>query len=156
MQSKAEFRLAIVGRLKHMTQQERDVESRVLCRYLKDILGTEPKTIAAYMPYLDEPDIKPLLLELMAAGWTVVMPAIERNRVVFRVVTDLSQNIRNPVSNILEASADCPPADETAILEVIVPGRAFTGSGLRMGRGNGGYDYWIATQRKRQPRTRFI
>ncbi len=92
---------------------------------------------------MDEPDIKPLLNELMAAGWTVVMPAVERNHLVFRIVTDLSQNVRNPVSNILEASADCEPADESTILDVIVPGRAFTGAGLRMGRGNGGYDRWL-------------
>ncbi len=153
---KKEFRLAIVGRLKHMTQQERDVQSRVLCRYLKELLGDEPKTIAAYMPYLDEPDIKPLLMELMSKGWTIVMPAVVRNHLVFRIVTDLSQNVRNPVSNILEASDECPAADESMILEAIVPGRAFTDSGLRMGRGNGGYDYWIAAQRKRQPNTRFI
>lgn len=153
---KKEFRLAIVGRLKHMTQRERDVESQVLRRYLKDALGEGPRMLAAFMPYLDEPDIKPLLSELLSAGWTLAMPAVQRNKLVFRNVTDLSQNIRNPVTGILEASEDCPPVDEAQIDVAIVPGRAFTREGLRMGRGNGGYDYWIEAQRKRRPDTRFI
>ncbi len=156
MQPKAEFRLAIVGRLKHMTQRERDVESQVLRRYLKDVLGNEPKTIAAYMPYLDEPDIKPLLEELLRAGWTIAMPAVHKNRLVFRKVTDLAQNVRNPVTNILEASEDCEAVDDANIVDAIVPGRAFSMEGQRMGRGNGGYDFWIEKQRKNGAKTRFI
>lgn len=156
MHPKAEFRLAIVQRLQHMTQREREVESQVLRRYLRDCLGTSPQTLAAFMPYIDEPDIKPLLTELLAAGWVLAMPAVQRNHLVFRRVTDLSQNVRNPVSRIVEASDDCEPVQDTDISVAIIPGRAFSSQGHRMGRGNGGYDRWIEAQRKRKPETRFI
>jgi 5-formyltetrahydrofolate cyclo-ligase len=64
--------------------------------------------------------------------------------------------VRNPVTNILEAHEDCPLIDDADIAVAVVPGRAFSRDGHRMGRGNGGYDYWIAAQRKRRPDTRFI
>ncbi len=153
---KKEFRLAIVGRLKHMTQREREVESQVLNRYLQGTLDGQPATLAAFMPYIDEPDIKPLLLTLMQQGWRIAMPAVQRNHLVFRHVTDLSQNIRNPISGIVEASEDCEPIDDADIAVALVPGRAFAPGGQRMGRGNGGYDRWIEAQRKRRPDTRFI
>lgn len=153
---KKEFRLAIVGRLKHMTQREREVESQVVNRYLQGTLGGQRSTLAAFMPYIDEPDIKPLLQTLMQQGWRIAMPAVQRNHLVFRHVTDLSQNTRNPVSGIVEASEDCDAIEDTEIAIALVPGRAFSPLGQRMGRGNGGYDRWIEAQRKRRPDTRFI
>ena len=33
---------------------------------------------------------------------------------------------------------------------ILIPGRAFDAKGNRLGRGNGGYDKWIAEQRERR------
>jgi 5-formyltetrahydrofolate cyclo-ligase len=41
-------------------------------------------------------------------------------------------------------------------MHVLVPGRAFTKAGGRLGRGGGTYDRWINAQRKKNPATRFI
>lgn len=44
-------------------------------------------------------------------------------------------------------------ADEPTI--VLVPGRAFDRERQRLGRGNGGYDIWIAKQRQQNPATKY-
>lgn len=156
MQAKSDTRRAIKERLARLNPKDRDIESRVICKELRKLLGDTPKTVAAYMPYLDEPDIKPLLQELLAAGWTVVMPAVENNQLVFRQITDLSQNRKHPVTGIMEAPPECPKVDDATIVDAIVPGRAFTRTGDRMGRGNGGYDIWIGHRRRAKASTRFV
>ncbi len=156
MTSKPDTRNAIKERLSRMSAKDRGIESRVICKELRKLLGTEPRVLAAYMPYTDEPDIVPLLQELMTAGWTIAMPAAEGNRLVFRHVTDLAQNRRHPVTGIMEAPPDRPLIDDAKIVDAIVPGRAFTRRGERMGRGNGGYDIWIGHQREKKFSTRFI
>ncbi len=62
---------------------------------------------------------------------------------------------RNPVTRILEPRDDAPLSEETIDI-AIIPGRAFTAKGERMGRGNGGYDIWISAQKKRSPSTLYI
>ncbi len=146
----------MVERLQRLAARDRDGESRALCRNLRPLLGDKPDTVAAYLPYTDEPDIKPLLQQLLDGGWTVVMPALAHNKLVFRRITELGQVTRNPLTRIYEPGTDCPNIDDAAIVTAIVPGRAFTQSCDRMGRGNGGYDHWISAQRKRNPATRYV
>ncbi len=155
-QSKAEVRLAIKERLSRMSTKDREIESRVICRELKTLLGPTPHVLAAFMPYTDEPNIVPLIQEYLQHGWTIVMPAADNGTLVFRHVTDLSQMHRHPVTGIMEASEDCPTVDGDSIVDAIIPGRAFTASNDRMGRGNGGFDIWIATQKKAGAKTLYI
>ncbi len=156
MQPKADFRRAIRDRLIHLSAKDREIESRVLCKQLRSILGTTPATIAAFLPYSDEPDITPLLLELLSAGWSIAMPALEHNHLAFRIIKNLTQMKIDPVTRIPKPDDDCEPADEALIAMAIVPGRAFTITGDRMGRGNGGYDIWIGKQRAKGANTTYI
>jgi 5-formyltetrahydrofolate cyclo-ligase len=74
---------------------------------------------------------------------------------VFHRIRSLEDMQKNAVTNIPEPTTG-DVIDEAMIDTVIVPGRAFTKDGVRMGRGNGGYDHWIAAQRKRNPATKMI
>ena len=156
MDKKIEFRRAIRERLQHLSARDRQTESRVLCRNLRKTLGEIPTIIAAFLPYTDEPDITPLLTELLAENWTIAMPKLKNNHLIFRIICSLQEVSRNPVTGIPEPADDCPEADESAIAFAIVPGRAFTATGERIGRGNGGYDLWIGKQRSTKAPTRYI
>lgn len=149
--SKKEVRQAIKQRLEALSLHEREIESRILCRELKKILGKEMQTIAIYMPFSDEPDLRPLISEWLSMGVHVSVPSATTGRLIFHTIHALSDVARDPVTGIPEPKAGTPLTSVETITTIIVPGRAFTPQGDRMGRGNGGYDQWISTQRKHYP-----
>lgn len=155
-EAKKNLRMAIKERLTKMSAKDRDIESRVLCKELKRMLGDTPTTITLYLPFSDEPNIEPLITELLAAKWAIALPAIEHNALVFRNVTSIDEAKKNPETSLREPPMTAPVTKRESITYVIVPGRAFTRTGERLGRGNGGYDKWISDQRKINPHTKYI
>ena len=156
MQSKADLRLAIRERLARLTQHERDIESRIICREIGKLLGETPSVVGAYLPYLDEPDIRPLIGELTKKGWTIAIPSVRREGMTFWSIDDVSDVRRDPVTNMPQPVGGKPLANEASVTAVIIPARALTRSGDRLGRGNGGYDRWISAQRQRNTLTQYI
>ena len=154
MEAKAELRRAIKERLARMSETERRVESNVIVRTLDPLLVGK-KTIAVYMPYIDEPNIRPIILQLLKQKNVICMPKVNGLRMTMHRIRSLDDVGRNHTTNIVEPIENAP-IDESSIDVVIVPGRAFTQEGIRMGRGNGGYDRWITLQRKRNPKTQYI
>ncbi len=155
MEAKAELRRAIKERLSRMTENDRRVESQIIVRELKKRMPTAPAVIAAYFPYMDEPDIKPLLTELLEQKNVICMGKVEGNHMVMHRIQSLNDIGRNPITNIVEPMTN-DPMNESTISFAIVPGRAFTREGLRMGRGNGGFDRWIDEQIKRNPEMKTV
>lgn len=156
MEAKIELRRAIKERLSHVSAKQRETESRIMCRTLEKLLTREHMTITGYVPFADEPDIVPFLHSALEKGHTVLLPAIENNALVFRSVKSVEEAKKNPITNLMEPPSSTPVTDRTRIDLVITPGRAFTREGLRMGRGNGGYDHWIHGQRTINPATLYI
>lgn len=154
LSSKSELRLAIKERLARMSETERRVESNVIVRTLDPLLVGK-KTIAVYMPYIDEPNIRPIILQLLKQKNVVCMPKVNGLRMTMHRIRSLDDVGRNQTTNIVEPIENAP-IDESSIDVVVVPGRAFTQEGIRMGRGNGGYDRWITEQRKRNTATTYI
>jgi len=155
MITKEELRLAIKNRLLQMSDNDRRVESNIIMRELRKILPKEPTVIAAFAPYLDEPNISLLITELIEQKNVICMGKMENSRMSMHRIASMQDIHKNPTTGIKEPVND-EPEDEESINIVLVPGRAFTVDGDRLGRGNGGYDRWIALQRKRNPATRFI
>jgi 5-formyltetrahydrofolate cyclo-ligase len=155
MEAKIELRRAIKQRLGRMTDNDRRVESQIIVRELRKRIPTTPCVIAAYFPYMDEPDIRPLLTELLEQKYVICIGKIEGQHMRMHRIHTLDDIGRNPVTNIVEPSED-EAIDEATIACAIVPGRAFTRTGLRMGRGNGGYDRWIDMQLVRNPAMKTI
>lgn len=152
---KSGLRLAIRDRLGKLSARDREVESQIVVRELKKLLPSSPSTIAAYSAYSDEPDLTILITELLREKNVICLPKIEQNHLVMHRIRSVNEVHRHPVTNVPEP-IDAFPIDESTIAIVIIPGRAFTTDGHRLGRGNGGYDHWIALQRKRNPATKYI
>jgi len=127
--SKAEIRASVKTLLSAMTDVERSQESALIVQKLRTILPSMPGKIVVYDPLPDEPDIRPLVGELQNQKNMIWMPNTK------------DSDIR---------------LDAPDIAVVLVPGRAFTKGGDRLGRGQGGYDKWIAAQRKRSPTTKYF
>ncbi len=138
-----------------MSENDRRVESQILVRELRKKLTGSAGPVALYSPYLDEPDLRPLITEFLEQKNVICMPKVENNHLSMHRIKSLEDVARNSETNILEP-IQSSPIDEATISSVIVPGRAFTRHGVRLGRGNGGYDRWICEQRKRNPTTKYI
>jgi len=159
MPTKAEVRLAIRDRLRKLPEKDRAIEGRVICRQLKKMLGDKPATVGAYLPFLDEPDIRPLILEWIETGWTVCIPSVPsigKSPMAFKIIRNLTDVRRDLTTGIPQPVKSMPLENEASINTVIIPGRAFTAACDRLGRGSGGYDHWIHLQRKRNPATKYI
>ena len=138
-----------------MSENDRRVESQILVRELRKKLTACTEVIALYSPYLDEPDLRPLITELLEQKNVICLPKVTGNHLSMHRIQSLEDIARSPLTNIPEPISD-HPVDEAHISFVIIPGRAFTREGIRLGRGNGGYDRWITEQRKRNPVTKYI
>ena len=153
--AKADLREAIRLRLLGFSEKQRAAESRTLCRTLTKILPMEPTTIASYFPLKDEPDIRPLLRDLLQQGHHLYLPRLEGGRIVFHRAQNLS-NVQPGANGIPEPPADAPLLEPQKLAYALIPGRAFDRRGQRLGRGNGGYDIWIRAERQANPATAFL
>lgn len=156
MQQKQTMRLAMKERLTKLGENDRRVQSQVIVRELRKLIGDPPKTIAVYLPYTDEPDIKPLIADLMANKFSLCLPKADTHRMTMHRFYSMMEIHKNVITGIPEPLPTEPIMNEKLIDIVLVPGRAFTSSCLRLGRGSGGYDHWIAEQRKRNPATQYF
>jgi len=139
--AKAHLRKAIKERLDRLSDDDRQAESRTLC---KELLLRIPKgsVVVAYFPLKTEASLRPLMKDLLARGDTVFLPRFEDNKMVCRQMLD-EESLIPGAFTIPEPSIDAPLLDMKTADFALVPGRAFDKKGNRLGRGNGGYDRWI-------------
>ena len=148
------LRQSISERLARMTSYKLAAESRSLCRRILENLPPPPLTICGYYPLTTEADIRPLLEELLRRGDRVYLPSFTGNQLSFRECIDLKKMSPGTL-NIPEPPMASSSPTPSQIQYVLTPGRAFDREGFRLGRGNGGYDKWIAKQRQENPSTKF-
>ena len=105
------------------------------------------KTIMAYCAIAPEPDITPVLEEILGQGKTLLLPRCESDGIMTaRVIDDIAALIPGAFG-IMEPPEDCPvfPAEDIDL--ILVPGLAFDRKCHRLGRGKGYYDRFISGQR---------
>jgi 5-formyltetrahydrofolate cyclo-ligase len=124
------------------TAEQARTWSEDIVRHLRDHLSGERGRIAVFLPLADEPNIMPLLQELLAAGRPLAAPAVDaEDRWHWRILDSLdtllpaASGTRQPDSAIL---------DGRDLERILVPCRAFSSSGVRLGRGGGIYDRLLA------------
>lgn len=100
------------------------------------------RTVLAFWPLSDEPDLRPLLLELAAKGITVLLPKVVDDERIelrrFASTADLVEgafHIQEPVGE--------PFTNISQIDLALIPGMAFDAAGRRLGRGRGYYDRFL-------------
>jgi len=153
-QAKQHLRDSISERLSHMSDRDREAESRSICRRLLEIIP-EGSVVCVYAALKTEPDLNNLIKELWGRGDSVFFPFFEGDHFTFSKASDFAQ-LKPGKLNILEPPASSSTADPAAINYVLIPARAFDREMNRLGRGNGGYDHWIEKQRDVNPDTRMI
>ncbi len=155
MEEKSALRRAIKERLSKFSENDRRVESGIIVRELRKLITEGMKTVAVFSPYVDEPNITPLITEWLDQKKVICLGKNEGNRMIMHRIFSIDDIARNPTTNIPEPTEIHPILEETIDI-VLVPGRAFTKEGGRLGRGNGGYDRWISIQRKRNSETQVV
>ncbi len=153
-EAKSKLRDSITDRLSHMSNRDREAESRSICRRLIEMIPTA-STVCVYAALKTEPDLNNLIKELWKRGDRVYYPFFEGDHFTFREAKDFSE-LKPGKLKILEPPESADEVKPEEIDFVIVPARAFDRGMNRLGRGNGGYDYWIEKQRKINSETKMI
>ena len=105
----------------------------------------------AYMAMPSEPDLGPVIAEILARGKALVLPRCEEGcRLSARRVNSLERLIPGAFG-IPEPGPEHPEADPEEIDLVLVPGMAFDRAGRRLGRGKGYYDRFYAGIKGKKP-----
>ncbi len=152
---KSGLRKAIDERIKQLSDGERSAESRSLCRRLTEGIpaGTP---ICAFFPMRSEPDITPFLEEVLRRDDPLYLPSFD-GTLVFRQAIDLSKLIRGKLGTLEpDPTASQLATSNQQPATLLIPGRAFDNQGNRLGRGNGGYDKWVAEMREKNIPLRLI
>lgn len=160
--TKAEIRKEIKARIAALPASELKAQSAALC---KKIISSDDysscNVLLAYMPLPDEADITPLISHALEHNKEVYLPRITpgTNQMEFYryeapdqtapgsfgITEPLADETRNFL-RLADCTAAAPAArspDSKKIL-MLVPGRAFTKDGRRLGRGKGFYDIYFS------------
>ena len=141
------LRQDIKKRIDDMDPEARRAEGRTLSRILLKKIP-EGSTICAYFPLKSEVDIQLLLVELLKRGDTVYLPVFvsAEQRMIYRKAENLN-DLPPGEFTIPEPPKSAEELGEQRVDIVLVPGRAFSKEGDRLGRGSGGYDQWLTWYR---------
>jgi 5-formyltetrahydrofolate cyclo-ligase len=103
------------------------------------------RVVMLYLSSATEVDTAPLALRAWQAGKTVVVPKVswDQRRMLPTEISSLTTGLTSTGPGIREPIAGMPVPTEFVDL-VIVPGLGFTNTGLRIGRGMGFYDRFLA------------
>lgn len=142
-EKKSALRKDLLQRRDAMGEAEQQALDDHLCEKIKAvILARNAKVIHSYLPFGSEPDINPLLQQLLDEGYTIVCPKSLAKRTMQNLVLTSLQELeegrfgtKHPASGI----------EHTGGVDLyIVPGVAFDSGNYRLGYGSGYYDAWFA------------
>ncbi|AFG36410.1 5-formyltetrahydrofolate cyclo-ligase [Spirochaeta africana] len=146
-------------RLQTLSSDDRVAASGFICRRLLEMPELrQARTALLFRPLRDEPDILPLVRELRAAGIRIGFPVYPlpdelihhespMPRMYFRELPPMLDpgSLRGSNARSLP-DVRLEPDTNTVLL---APGRGFTTAGVRLGRGGGYYDEYLAYWRER-------
>lgn len=139
---KREIRNNVRAAVAAMLVEERLRASENVCRQILD--STEWKsasTVLLYSSMPDEVSTDALINAATASGKRILLPVICPGNELKLCVYDPSQLHKEPLYGIVEPDEDALTLADYAVIDLaIIPGRAFTIDGRRLGRGKGYYD----------------
>lgn len=160
-QTKEDYRRQARAARAALTPEERTAQSQRICHKLSQLIDCCPRPIlmlAAFHPMADEPDIWPLLQELVETHpeITVGLPVTrEQQQMDFiRITAEETTNpellpvfLRDPLHAQDSAQIQSREIIEAPALDcMIMPGLAFDHHGKRLGYGAGYYDRYLSRE----------
>jgi 5-formyltetrahydrofolate cyclo-ligase len=147
-QAKAHLRQSQRKRASQLPPTFRLAQSSSIINHLKEHSIWKSSTqIFAFVPMKDEPDIFPLLKEIMDEGKQLFLPRFEASTRTYHPirVRNISTDLQPGKYGIPEPADHCPKAEGLHPDLTLVPGLAFDSRGWRLGRGKGFYDRMLAS-----------
>lgn len=143
---KAAIRKSVRAALATMTPQQKAAESSLICdRVLKLEVYQRAHVVMMFVPLPDEPLIEPLAKQALAKGKILVIPRPnwDDNSMTAGLVQSWPGDLAKDFKGFTGPREDAPSYDPGSIHCVLVPGLAFTLTGVRLGRGGGFYDRYL-------------
>lgn len=124
-----------------MLSEEREAASTHIChQIIRSTEWKEAETVWLYAALPDEVDLTLLFEDAEEHGKRIVLPVVVGNDLQIRIYDSQHMAIQGQY-NIKEPTTHCPVLTNLAEIDLaVIPGRAFTLDGSRMGRGKGYYD----------------
>jgi 5-formyltetrahydrofolate cyclo-ligase len=138
------LRTRLLAERKAMPRDLRQRQSHLICQTLQSWFASRlpaPSIVAAFWPLEDEPDLRPLLIELNNRGITVVLPVVVKRH------TPLAFYPWTPQTPLTAGNFGVmePPRTQACTPDVLlVPTLGFTCASDRLGYGGGYYDRTLA------------
>lgn len=143
---KSSLRREFLGRIRAMTAEEKARESAAV----RDLIRAwEPfvraRTVLLFCPLPSEPDLLPLMEHSGIRGRNLLFPVTRSDHSLTLHVVRNPDGLRGISGFLREPDPGIhPQVDPQEIDAALIPGIAFTRSGVRLGRGRGCYDRLLA------------
>ena len=128
---------------------EKPNSSSICERLLNHPWYLEATVIMAFVPKYPEPDIMPVLRDILRKGKQLLLPRCEtKQTMTARRVKDLSE-LSQGSFGLLEPCEEAEAVPPEEIQLILVPGLAFDEEGHRLGHGRGYYDRFLSGTKAR-------
>ncbi|MFV0415463.1 MAG: 5-formyltetrahydrofolate cyclo-ligase [Chthoniobacterales bacterium] len=137
-QEKQNIREEVRNLLRGFSWQERQEASKEILISLQRLpVWQSARRLFLYYPLPTEPDIRPLF----ADSRPIFLPRTEGQEMIFHLFC--KEDLEGEAPKFYEPPSDASSAQPDKEDLLIIPGRAFTSDGRRLGRGGGHYDRYI-------------
>ncbi len=135
-----------------MTARDREQATESLCAHLIELATSlEVKSIAAYLPWTDEPDIRPFLSWADTQHIQILLPISREDGLLDWAVGD-GQNETEGLFGVPEPVGELlGPIAINDVDLIIVPAASVDSTGMRMGWGRGYFDRTLGSMEKCPP-----
>ena len=150
---KAELRRLLKGRLKALSKAERLRKNRQIQKaFFARAFFKNARTVLFYVSLPEEVDTWPMMERALKRGKRVLVPSLQKRRIVPSEVRRLKGDLRRGAYGIFEPRRQSfRPVGVEEIDLVVVPGIGFDRRGRRLGRGGGYYDRFLKRVRGQVP-----
>lgn len=146
--SKPEIRAAVRRSLQGVPEEVRqDWDCRIRSVIDAELLPAEPGNLLGYSALPDEPDLTGVLQTAAKRGWSLALPRADPGGFIAARWEGDTALLRQGPWKAREPAADAPRFDPVELDLILIPCRACSSTGVRLGRGGGFYDRFLAQVR---------
>jgi 5-formyltetrahydrofolate cyclo-ligase len=149
---KRALRAELRERRRIMTEREREQSSAAICQHLIELATrVKARSISAYLPANDEPNIRPFLNWADESGVRVLFP-VSRDDGLLDWVTGDGESEQIGLFGMPEATGELlSPSAINDVDLIVVPAASVDRTGMRMGWGRGYFDRTLGSMEKCPP-----